>query len=174
VRAPVLPLVFAALGTAACVYGTPPVQFPEPVPEFSSVRVDPGAVTMVWRDGVAADPDLVEACREEIESLLSEAAARRPGSGRAAGTANVRVRVVIIGNRNYLELGPVVFPFVFFGAATGSASITADVTLESSGRTFTGHGEAIEVDGGLYGSPRRRALAVVLDRALARATEAAP
>jgi hypothetical protein len=147
-------LVIATLGTA-CAYRIPDVHVPA---DFSSAVVD---ASVVYANGQDVEPDVQADYRREIQDLLKASGGPR--------VASVHARVVIRSYSSVFQFGPIAvlyFPFMFAGAQTHFGTISIDLTVESEGQVFEGHGEASD-GGGIYASPRRRVLAIALDQALA-------
>jgi hypothetical protein len=127
---------------------------------------------LVDEHGEDLGPYATSDVRADIVDMLSKAGRTRGG----AGIAKAKVRVVV---NSVLDVGDCgtsdgfgclmlvpYAPFVFLGAETTDVRVSIDLTLESNGQTYRGHGDARKI-GSIYVGGRRRALAAALDRALA-------
>ena len=129
--------------------------------DHDPTRVDTHTPADLWQDTV---------------QILGKAARARPA---ASGRARVRVRIDLERRSSiYDAMRKDGIAFVaLLGAPLGlvidNEKLSVDLTVESAGRTFTGHGAAEKL-GSLYAPARRRALAVALDRALADASTKRP
>jgi hypothetical protein len=141
-------MLLAALFSAGCAYRTPIVHVPAVVPSYSRVTLDASDVIVVDGKGDAVDPKEAADVRAEVGKILSNA-----GQGRGEpGATQAHARVVIGRTLDLWNCGRVdgmgclpFVPYLMFGlvgADTEETSLSVDLTLESPGRTFVGHGEA--------------------------------
>ena len=169
-----------ASSTAACVYRTPQAHVPESIPVFSAIDVEGSTAEVTTVEGLALQPDAEQKIRRDLAEALASAGKRRraaPGDeqagerGKARFHAHVHVQEEIpwdaaINKDGIAVVSLLAFPF---GIINTRERLTVDVTVQSGGWSFTGHGAADKF-GSIYSPALKRALAVALDRALADAS----
>jgi hypothetical protein len=136
--------------------------------EVERIEVDDPEGSSRSRSLHGADASTEAAIRAEAIEIL-KAAEPRNSSG---APAHVRAHVTL-GESGGIDdaihkdgLAVVGYLYAPFGVVIDRQALRVDVTVESNGRTFAGHGEA-SLFGSIYAHARRRALALALDRALA-------
>jgi hypothetical protein len=172
-KAPRMPasFVLAALLTAGCAYQTPPVRAPA---RMSAGPLEAADVQVADADG-AATAELAADVRAEVAAMLARAV---PPEAGAPTPVSVRVRIlrdVPVGQEAMRQDGMAaifLIPGIPFGQVDRDARVEVEVSYEIHGRMHTGHAVAAR-QGSIYAPARRRALAVALDRALARAADQA-
>jgi hypothetical protein len=167
-------LLLAACAVTGCAFRTPTPYLPRQIAGDARppAHLQVTSIEVRTREGVV-DPETAAAVRAETAKILADAA-RKSSTG--DGPATVRVTVSL---GKYTDDNAPAFRrdgFAFLGwmviAPAGLTyehqALSVDVTVTRGGLTFTGHGEA-EMEGSIYARARKRALAVALDRALAKA-----
>ncbi len=170
-----------ASSTAACVYRTPQAHVPVAIPAFSAIDVEGSTTEVTTAEGLALKPDADQKIRRDLAEALAAAGKRRGASdeqaaqagerGKARFHAHVHIQEEIpwdaaINKDGIAVVSLIAFPF---GIINTRERLTVDVTVESGGWAFTGHGAADKF-GSLYSPALKRALAVALDQALADAS----
>ncbi len=168
-------LLFGVLSVTrgvGCAYRTPRVDAPRSLP--------PLVVGDVWvDDGLEPAPaDVTSSVREDVGQILAKASKDRTSEN---GVSPVTVRVQLGAREDYIAnagrvdgCGAASYALtVPAGTKTDSDSVWVAVAFTSGGRSYQGYGVGTKA-GSVYVPARRRALAVALNDALARAAQSEP
>ena len=161
-----LPLVLA-LG-AGCAFRTATVHVPAPIPAMAAGQL---ATDVTVTGAEPVDDAVAGEVRAKTTRMMRKAASEHGAPGHVQVSVDLARRVDYLSflHRDGMAAAFLAFPLLA-GMVLDHETIGVDVTVESGGRTFTGHGEG-DKDGSLYASGLKRALAVALDRALADAAK---
>lgn len=163
----------AVTGSAStgCVYRTPKAHLPASLPSVAASELCIAGITVEDAEG-PLDPQKEAAVQGEAGSILTKAIQSRGGeAGPGRVSAHVRLGVTGSIDDSVRKDGIAAMAYLYapFGLVIERQEVDVDVTLQTRGRSFTGHGHADRL-GSIYAHARRRALAVALDRALADAS----
>ena len=164
-RSVLLILIIDALG---CAYATPAVHIPASIP-ISREALELTEV-IVTKDDQPVEAELAREVRAEAAELLEDAVGATQKNGRMLVRVDLEWKYDVYDAMQ--EDGFAFFALLIspLGSAIGRERVSAEVIIEAGGKTFVGRGTGEKI-GSIYASPRRRALATALDRALADSSE---
>jgi hypothetical protein len=164
-------LVVIAASSLGCAYRTPSAHVPAPIAPLDPKTLELTDFTVV-EGAHDASPELAAKLRQEAAEILAVAAAPGAVSGKPS---RVHVHVDVERRRDIFDtmredgMAAMVLFVLPLGVDMGRARVSVDVTVDTGGRTYKGHGTGDKL-GSIYARPLRRALAVALDDALSHAS----